>query len=457
MRTKVWLMSALLSVSACVLLADEPVRDAAVLIEAEDFQFRGGWWLLSEGQARGGQVLWVFVQSEEGKTPPPIEDAMTVVELPQAGLYHLWVRSRDYARNQPGTRRFILLLDGQPADEESGDHGQEGFYWERVGDRQLEAGRHMLALHDTTQFHARADSVLLTTTDLDPRAVSDSDLSVYGQKPLHVQVETPGADACSLPPLARGGVTHLLARLENDLLRVRFNSVTGSAGGERIQQTAVIRAGDEWLPVTDFDANGCLFVLYDDSKESPAWYRDEWYPPQWKTREVDIRLNEGGPVYTVKTASHPFLAGDIDPLIPRQAVQTDANTVQVTYRSPSGQEAAGRWSLENGARELRFSLSLTPRRDGWYSVGMCAFQEKAPKDVEFVELPPLHQFQRLPEQPLLVTSSHTPHPLSLMQVKEAGWSNRPLTFCVVAEPANLSWDWATVRNARYGFTITNAR
>ena len=100
------------------------------LVEAEDFQFKGGWQL---EQTAGRSILRVF----SGKVAAA--DALTVININKAGRYAVWVRSPDYPADKPGTRLFALYVDEQAMPREAGQHGKDGYHWEKSG--QCRAGK----------------------------------------------------------------------------------------------------------------------------------------------------------------------------------------------------------------------------------------------------------------------------------------------------------------------------
>src|SRR5690606_39028273 len=79
-------------------------------------------------------------------------------------------RSQDFPASQPGARRFLIRIDEQPMERESGAHGQAGWHWEKVSSIKLEAGLHLLEIDDTTRFYGRLEAIFITATDFDPNS-----------------------------------------------------------------------------------------------------------------------------------------------------------------------------------------------------------------------------------------------------------------------------------------------
>ena len=89
-----------------------PTRAAhTVLVEAESFADRGGWVIDTQSIDQMGSPYLLA-----HGLGVPVEDATTTIELPAAGRYHVWVRTRDWVApwhvaGSPG--RFQLIVNGQ--------------------------------------------------------------------------------------------------------------------------------------------------------------------------------------------------------------------------------------------------------------------------------------------------------------------------------------------------------
>lgn len=130
-----------------------------VLIEAESFSDHGGWVLDTQSiNTMGSPYLLAHGLGR------PVRDATTEVEVPAAGTYRVFVRTKDWvarwgAAGRPG--RFQLLINGQPLETTFGTKGDEWF-WHDGGTVTLAATTVNLALHDLTGFDGRCDAILLS-------------------------------------------------------------------------------------------------------------------------------------------------------------------------------------------------------------------------------------------------------------------------------------------------------
>jgi len=125
-----------------------------VWIEAEQFRDLGGWTNDAQFVDLMGSPYLLAVGL--GK---PVEDAVTSVDVPQAGTYRLWVRTKDWApEHHPG--RFQVAIGGQTSERIFGASGRSGWTWEDGGTHEL-AGRTELRLQDRSGYYARCDALVL--------------------------------------------------------------------------------------------------------------------------------------------------------------------------------------------------------------------------------------------------------------------------------------------------------
>lgn len=140
---------------------------SGVLVEAEEFHDYGGWVLDSQFELEMGSPY--LLAHGNGKH---VADATTTIEMPQAGEYNVWVRSKDWVPgHHPGS--FNLLLNGSVLPTTLGANDQD-WSWEYVGKTSLPPGRSKLALHDLTGFAGRCDAIFLSLNSTSPPNGSDA-------------------------------------------------------------------------------------------------------------------------------------------------------------------------------------------------------------------------------------------------------------------------------------------
>ena len=136
---------------------------ATVFLECENFNNLGGWTLDPSLTSEMGSS-YVMAHGYGA----PVADATTSVSLPEAGVYAVWARTRNWNAEWAAAPagRFALAVDGARLGGELGTQGR-AWAWQKVGERALAAGAHALALHDLTGFNGRCDALVLTTEAMD--------------------------------------------------------------------------------------------------------------------------------------------------------------------------------------------------------------------------------------------------------------------------------------------------
>lgn len=144
---------------AIVSLCCIPLGAQQILVEAESFADVGGWSIDSQYMDQMGSP---FLLAHGLGTP--VADARTEMQLPAAGRYRVWVRTRDWVAHwkvagAPG--RFQLWVNGVPLTVQFGTEG-EAWHWQDGGVVRIAGKKANLALHDLTGFDGRCDAVLFS-------------------------------------------------------------------------------------------------------------------------------------------------------------------------------------------------------------------------------------------------------------------------------------------------------
>jgi len=417
-----------------------------LMIQAKDFQFHGDWRIF--GDRDEGDILTATQANS---------DAITVIDLPQEASYHIWTFSKDYADRQ-GARRYRLIVDGQPVPEESGDHGvlgpdpRWGWEWEKVDERNLGAGEHVIALHDTSNWYPRCAAILLTSEDFDPNEIDKEGLKSCAVLPKEVETNTLPTGFPEDPEPITGPVQRReLARLAGDRVRFRFYEVTGP-NAKRIVRATEVKWDENWqeLPLRMEEED--LFLL--QSAEAPVTVAN-FYPSWPKSTVSRVAFETRGEKYEVPLdVRNPFYAAPAQELRAVDARNLGPDRVEVHYVTDSGTESTGTWRMAPENQHARLSLEFVPEKDGYASLGFAPFQSWTKDEAQYVLLPPMHQYQRVPDSPLMITSTVTPHPLALVQVRPEGVPGL-LCLGVAADPTRIPFEWPSPFNAKYGFSILN--
>ena len=153
---------------------------ATILVEGEAFQFKGKWVVEKSSDCLGTAMLRVYQDAREGGA----DDALTVLSIPEAGKYRVWIRSQDFS-GSVRPRTYTLSIDGKTL-APAGAHGVPGFYWEAAGEVELSSKNVLLRLADTGHYFGRCDAILLTTdTSVDPNTLTNTEIARWRRNPAY--------------------------------------------------------------------------------------------------------------------------------------------------------------------------------------------------------------------------------------------------------------------------------
>ena len=164
-------------------------RPAELFVETENFSIKGGWVVDQQFMDRMGSPY--LMAHGMGI---PVADASTVVEFPETGTYHAFVRTYNwtspwYKGNGPG--RFQLVVDGKPLPVILGNTGDQ-WIWQNAGKINIKNRKTALALHDLTGFNGRCDAVYFTkNASFVPPAETDQ-LAIFRKNLLGITIEDIG-------------------------------------------------------------------------------------------------------------------------------------------------------------------------------------------------------------------------------------------------------------------------
>jgi len=176
-------------------------RPAIIFIEAESFENLGGWKIDQQSMDVMGSAY--VLAHGLGK---PVADAVTTVQIPLAGKYRIWVRTRDWTApwqvtGKPG--RFQLSINDKFLDYTLGTQGSN-WHWQDGGLIRLKKGKAKLQLHDLTGFNGRCDAIVLTKSKQFQPPNEQEALAKFRQKHLGLSKQPENAGAYDLVVVGGG-------------------------------------------------------------------------------------------------------------------------------------------------------------------------------------------------------------------------------------------------------------
>ena len=123
----------------------------------------------------------------------PVPDATATVEIPEAGDWRVWVRSRKWVE---GAGAFQVLFGGTPLAKTFG-RGGDAWAWEDGGTVTLPAGRTRLQLRDLDGFDGRCAGIVLTKGEDAPKgAITVTDRAPDETREFELVVVGGGIPGC---------------------------------------------------------------------------------------------------------------------------------------------------------------------------------------------------------------------------------------------------------------------
>lgn len=416
------------------------------LVEAEDFQFPASWTIGKEGGMNVSGKGALLGSNNKDVTA----DALTVIDIKTKGNYVVWTRSRDYAQNNPGTRRYQLYVNEKPMTKESGVHLKDGYEWEKVGLAELDAGETVLRLKNTKLNFARCDAIFLTTEpNFDPNKMNAS-LNAYTLKPMLVKENVAGVQVEA--PFVFVKKDKTLGTLQNDKIRISFEEAVDSKSGKRrIVASSQILQDKTWLSLNDKVEAHRIFLL--KAKQAKIEFGD--YFAFWKNAKSLTDFVVRGQAYQTMDqngARNPFLSGTLFLCEVKSVQQVSAEELLVNYATADGAEVKGSWKLKPGLSHYEISLTYKATASGYYSFVVSAFQDTPEANVNHVQLPPMFNYKRLPEGPMLIPGAMTPQPLAIVELAQ---NKKPLSYFITGSVNDFPVDWAKDITSRIGFSLKN--
>ncbi|MCF3110586.1 hypothetical protein LL912_17500 [Niabella sp. CC-SYL272] len=410
------------------------------LLLGSDFQFKGKWFAETSKESISGNILR-FLEGEQDSS----SDALTVLKVEQPGNYAIWIRTPDF-ETYPRTRLFQLSI-GNARLKKAGGHGRPGYFWERLGTADLKQAAVLLRLHNFN--YGRCDAILLLQdSTIDPNKTDTKTLLSWKKIPEEQPVIA--EEKKNTAPLLRIGHTDkVIAGIENENIRLQF--VKAGADQRSIACKTEIREQGQWKQAGGQMEDHKVFLITTDAT---AIQFNKYYPT-WDNRNPGAYFIFEGQKYIVQKPGdefNPFQSGNLSEAIPVSVNAIDKQTIEVQYVTRNGSPVTGFWSLPAGQQHIELRLVCKTAQQGYYSMGVAAFQPVADPELENVLMAPMFQYKRVSECPQMMVTSMMQQPIAIVAAKT---SYGPVSTYVAADPETLKKDWGSVDHAPSGFTLKN--
>lgn len=409
------------------------------LIEAESLEVPGDWQSTRDHGRGAREHLWL--------ASTPALPAAGAVELPHAGPWRLWVRSKDYPKDRPGIRNFTVRVGTETSKKLFGRHaqeGMEGWFWEDGGEFSLPAGATLIVIGERCTSFARCDALVLTDNlKFQPKEPPwQLKLPAAKMSPVEIRRSVVGGSG----PESLGGIERdPVATLRNEAIRLDFHRA-----GPSIALKAAVCEGDKWASLSGDPSAENYRVLFRPKGKDPRINASRVHPTWDTSFAAPAEVGAGGAWVRTSdaTPTTPWAAGKCFVLRPAAARAVDERTVELEFPPTPAGRLRATWRLGDRPSEAAVSLDFSPTVAGHFSLGYHGSVAVAPSDLDFLLLPFMFHGKRFPARPVTLLNALTPTPMTL--VNRAGAS-----YALVAEPAELPFEWPGVSNSRYAFGIRN--
>jgi hypothetical protein len=213
-----------------------PLLAQTIFIEAESFSNAGGWVIDQQSMDQMGSPYLLA-----HGLGVPVENAVTLIDVPATGEYRVWVRTRDWVApwGKPGSPgRFQLLINTNPLKTIFGTEGAE-WHWQDGGTFNLERGKVEIALQDLTGFAGRCDAILLTTDKKLIPPNKTEELALFRRKHMDLSNKPENAGDYDLVVVGGGmaGITTAIsaARLGTRVALIQNRPVLGGNNSSEVR------------------------------------------------------------------------------------------------------------------------------------------------------------------------------------------------------------------------------
>ncbi len=283
-------------------LSYAPLTNAeSLFVETESFADPGGWKMDSQFiDEMGSPYLLAHGLGE------PVADAVTEVEFPAEGRYHVYARCYNWASpwhkgNGPGA--FRISVDGTTLPNVLGESG-DSWEWQYAGEADVKSRLTRISLSDLSGFDGRCDALYFTTDKTDLPPVGKDELTAFRRKHGLFPETAEGGDYDLV--VVGGGIAGMSAAVSAARLgcKVALLQNRPVLGGNNSSEVRVHLGGA--LDVGKYPLLGSMQKEFGPSREGnarPAEYYEDKLKLDWISREEGVSLFLNMHVNEVETDS----------------------------------------------------------------------------------------------------------------------------------------------------------
>ena len=194
-------MKTIVELLLLMILSISSISAADLLIEAENFENKGGWVVDQQFMDLMGSPYLMAHGLGDLVNP-----ASTTVTFPEEGVYYAYVRTYNWTspwKNAEGPGKFKLSVNRKMLPAVLGDKGNS-WMWQEVGSVSIKNKEVILGLHDMTGFNGRCDAIYFTTEKGAVPPLSGKELDDFRRKVLGMPDVPPSAGQFDLVVVGAG-------------------------------------------------------------------------------------------------------------------------------------------------------------------------------------------------------------------------------------------------------------
>lgn len=421
------------------------IPSVAYFLRPESFETLGTWFMEGgQADAFNGSALRGLVDAKDSQTQTKEEydnpePAVATIPISKSGDYRIWVHSKDFETNAPGTRYFNIAVNGEMCDKKFGAHGKNGYKWADAGVFKLNEGSNTISLLDTSKFYARCDGILI---------VEDLDYIPEESYAITCALATPYNPASNrsveFPVWAKSNAQpEVSASIENSATRVIFYKVPTDNGTVVQNEIYSLHNGQWVLTKKRSEPLGYIMMQADDSVKTAG---------QFEIAGFKNTYTENG-VKKSYIGEDVYKAGNAVWLIPNDFIVSD-NKITLKYPENNYVDFTSLWELDTKhAPKVIFDANI--KVAGAYSFG--SFEGGGFKDYDFAMIPFRVMSKRVEEERGLTTQQFATTPMSTYTLAENNeYSSNKVTKGVVVDPAWIPVMWNYAENNKFGLASFDA-
>ncbi len=211
-----------------------------VWVEAEQFEDKGGWMIDPQFMDQMGSPYLLAHGLGE-----PVSPATTFVGFREKGIYHIWIRTKDWAPFPTGPGTFKLIVNEKEIPVVFGNDGDSSWHWQYGGNIKIESDTVKLTLKDLSGFEGRIDAIYFSKNKKDIPPHDLQELANFRRQMLQLPSEPLDAGDYDLV-VAGGGVAGVCAAIQSARLGLKVALIQNRPilGGNNSSEIRLPMSGD---------------------------------------------------------------------------------------------------------------------------------------------------------------------------------------------------------------------